>query len=110
MKLSELRPCDHCGGPLGACFAVVRFSNAMVMPAASVVLGLNQMMRGNLTIAEALAPDANGAVIVAGDMKKELMTELLLCYDCTIEIRLAQLVEKRNEVDAKTAACNKTLQ
>ena len=105
MKLSDLRPCDACGGKLksdmAAGFYVVRFSLAMFKPqAANQVLGLTQIFQGALRLAEAMAPEAD-VVMVCGDEEPALMTELLVCMDCFLKpLDIALLSEKRNhEID-----------
>lgn len=82
MKLTDLRPCDACDGPVGQQFYVVRSCLAFVAPVAgNQVLGLARMFQGNMQLAETFAPDAD-CVKVAGDEDPELWTELLLCQDC----------------------------
>ena len=101
MKLSALRPCDACTGVLVPQFYVVRVSLALFNPrAVNAVLGVNTMFGGRaLGLAEVMAPDAAGAVVIAGDETPELMTELFLCRVCYLERAhvLAELVERRNE-------------
>lgn len=87
MKLSELKPCALCHGPLlkppMGCWYVIRISHAMVNPrAARQVVGLDLMFGGALGIAEAMAPDADGAVTIVGDKEPSLMTELHVCFEC----------------------------
>jgi hypothetical protein len=87
LKLSDLRPCDRCGGPLELVFHVVRSSLAIVMPdRAQGVLGLGMTFGGirrpgALAVAEALAPDVD-AVVFAGDQEGASWTELFLCSSC----------------------------
>lgn len=98
MKLSALRPCDQCGGPLGLSFGVVRCSTALVSPrSAREVLGVSAIFGGALGLAEVMAPDADGAVVVLGDREPALTTELLLCMDCyaTAAVSLAELMGRR---------------
>lgn len=107
MKLSELRPCDSCDGPLikpgFATFYVVEVSQALLVPhAGNQVLGLTQMFRGSVALAEVFAPEPD-VVNVMGDEDPELSTELLLCPECAgLDPRrggvlLAQLCERRND-------------
>jgi hypothetical protein len=97
MKLSELRPCDKCGGSINPIFHVVRYSPAIVsQQAARETLGLSQMFGGHLGLAEVMTskPDA---VSVAMDDKEhaELGVEIFLCNDCYCgEVNLAALAEK----------------
>lgn len=102
MKLSELRPCDKCGGKIAPVFYVVRVSLAIVTPAANTTLGLNQMFRGNLALAEVFTSEPH-PVKVAGDEDPNLMTELFLCQNCYVgEVNLAMLAEKvEGENDAE---------
>ena len=107
MKLSELRPCDSCDGPLrtpmNAGFYVVRSSLAIFKPAAAnQVLGLTQIFQGALGLAEAMAPDPD-VVLVAGDEQPELLEELLICGECYLgkPLDLPILVEKRNAAIAR---------
>jgi hypothetical protein len=99
MKLSELRPCDQCGGKLAPSFYVLRLSIALISPTATnQVLGLAQYFQGNLGLAEVFAPNDN-AVAVAMDEKEHtgLMQEFFVCTTCYMApICLAELVEKRN--------------
>ncbi len=86
MKLSELRPCDNCGGAFkGGMFYVVRMSLAFVKAeAARQVLGLNTYFGGALKLAEAMAPEPD-AVVIGMDADENTMTEVFLCLDCFIE-------------------------
>lgn len=105
MKLSELRPCDNCGGPLAPpnVFYVVRMSLALILPGAvNTVLGMTQMFNGNLQLAEVMAPEADAAII-AGDEEPELMSEFILCQKCfTVgKVDLAVMQEKQNDRNTK---------
>lgn len=86
MKLSQMRMCDQCGGPLRQWFNVVRISQAMVSPrAVNEVLGLTQMLGGTghaFAIAEVMASDADGAIVVLGEREPSLWQEALLCQEC----------------------------
>lgn len=95
MKLSDLRPCDNCGGKIAPAFYVVRISPAFIVPAARQTLGLMEMFHGNLRLAELFTPEPD-AVRVAGDEEKTLMTELLLCENCYLmgKVDLVVLSEK----------------
>ena len=97
MKLSQLRMCDNCDGPVKQIFYVVRLSLAAVSPNAfNQVAGLTQMYGGALGLAEVMAPDAD-VVKIAGDEDKALMKELLICQECymTKPLDLPILAEKR---------------
>lgn len=104
MKLSELRPCDSCNGPLigkgptaNPLWYVVRVTQAVVSQKANQVMGLAQYFNGDLGLAEVMAPEPDKAVLVLGDENKELLTELFLCMECAVTPRksVAILVEKR---------------
>lgn len=105
MKLSQLRPCDGCNGPLlgkglykTAMWYVVRVTQAMVSQKANQVMGLAQIFNGCLGLAEVMAPEPDEAVLILGDKEPQLMTELLLCMECATKGSngVAILVEKRN--------------
>lgn len=99
MKLSDLRPCDNCGGSFkGGMFQVIRMSLAFVNPtAAQQVLGLTQYFGGALGIAEAMAPEPN-AVVIGMDKERQTMTEVFLCHDCFSKpLNYAILAEKVND-------------
>lgn len=96
MKLTNLRPCDNCGGEISPHFYIVRTSLAFIsQKATNQVLGLNQMFGGDaLGLAEVMAPDAE-AVKIAGDEDSKLMNEIFLCQICYMDdVNLALLVEK----------------
>ncbi len=116
MKLTDLRPCDSCGGALigrtagyggqnTQMFHVIRCTRALVHPqAVNQVLGLNQYFGGNaLGLAEIFAPQPN-AITVLVDKEPELQTELFLCEKCVYGsegVDLLDLIEKRNNAKAK---------
>ena len=96
MKLSELRPCDKCGGIVAPQFYIVRTSLAIINPqSANATLGLTQMFGGHLALAEAMSPDAD-AVKIAGEFNKELWTELRLCTACYMsDLNIAEIAERQ---------------
>lgn len=105
MRLSELRPCDKCGGLIAPLFTVVRVSQAMINErAARGVLGLTTMFNGALGLAEAMAPEPE-AVMVFGDKDGRLMTEILLCQECALmsPVSLGSLVERRGQDELPSA-------
>lgn len=72
MKISDLKPCACCGGPLlnppVATWYVIRLSQAMLHPRhAREVVGLTQIFNGAMGLAEGMAPAADKAVMVLGD-------------------------------------------
>lgn len=84
MKLSELRPCDYCGGPLTGkdkrcpVFHVIDRRLATIDPVeANQVLGMTQYFQGALGLAEIMGP--------ADPVKVSYVTETaLVCNDCAI--------------------------
>ena len=102
MKLSDVKPCANCGGPLRkppmATWYVLRVSQAMVNPnAANRVLGTAQILGGHLGLAEVMAPAADDAIWILGDKQRELMTEVHICFDCaTGKLSIAGLLEAVN--------------
>jgi len=98
MKLSDLRPCDNCGGNISPTFYVVRTTLAIITPAANQVLGLHQYLGGkSLALAEVMAPEPD-CVKVCADEDPRAQTELFLCTRCFTShcIDLAVLTEARN--------------
>lgn len=90
MKLSELRPCDQCGGKVTPIFyRVVVEQHLLDAGAVNEVLGLRQMFSGSLRMAEAMAsrPDATKVLTPATET-------LLLCQDCGISA-LGQAIEAK---------------
>ena len=99
MKLSELRPCDSCGGKITPQFYVIRSSIALFTSQASRVVGMTLYL-GSLALAEVVSP-ADEVVMVAmdSDEHKALMVELFICQECFIKpINLALLTENRAEI------------
>lgn len=111
MKLTDLRPCDNCNGPVGIIFEVVTVRKAMVKAesvrqaqggalAHGFPVGLSEVM--------GVVRDADDAVVVAGvgeagEEFKDLVTEIRLCQNCTTEpIVLAALVDRRNVAKPET--------
>lgn len=117
MKLTDLRPCDSCGGPLlgketSICppltahmFHVIRCTRAMLNPQATrEVMGLTQFFGGSAVgLAEVFAPNPD-AVTVIGDKEPALTTELFLCEKCAYsgKTNLPGLIERRNEAKAES--------
>jgi hypothetical protein len=101
VKVSELRPCDNCAGPIAPTFYVVRFSQAIINAAAvNEFMGMHQFFQGKASAAlvENFAPAAGDAALVFGDKDKTLETELFVCQRCVLAgpIDLAMLQERRN--------------
>jgi hypothetical protein len=97
MKLSELRPCDNCGGQVQPFFYVLRYSIALFKPTATrQTLGLMQMFNGALALAEAMSPEPEVVTVAMDDPEsKALMVELRLCQECFMSpICLAEIGEQ----------------
>jgi hypothetical protein len=97
MKLSDLRPCDSCGGPISPQFHVVRYSIALIKPQANQVAAMT-LYFGSLALGELFSPDDNVVTVAMDeDEFKEIMIELFICQRCYLEgqINLAFLAEKR---------------
>lgn len=99
-KLTDLRPCDACGGPVGLQFYTVRLSLTLVKAdAVNQFMGMHQFFggRASIPLIENFAPAAAEAVVVAGDRDPSLMTECVICQGCYLDapIDLALLTEKR---------------
>lgn len=85
MKLTELRPCDKCGGQLTPTWYVIRLSQCMLdAKATNETLGLSQMFGGNIALAEVMGSCAEEAVIILGDRMPSMWTELLVCQSCVL--------------------------
>jgi hypothetical protein len=87
MKLSELKPCACCSGPLltrGIIqWYVLRQTMAMLKPQdTNRVLGLTQFFQGSIALAEAF--ETSKPVTILGDCEPELMTEIHICFNCWI--------------------------
>lgn len=101
MKLSELRVCDGCNGPLMAIgarwFQVVRTSGALVTPGAYAIL--RAASRHGVPLARVEVDSASGTdpVVIVGDQSPGLMTELLLCVSCYHTKPIAELARRRQE-------------
>ncbi len=99
MKLSDLRTCDGCGGPIVArgeiYFLRLRVSGVLITPEANRVLGLAKVVGGSLRLAETLAPESE-VVRVLEEEDPSLGTELLLCLRCYGSHGLSGVVEQRS--------------
>jgi hypothetical protein len=87
MRLSQLRPCSGCGGPVftpatGRTFFVVRLSGAAVSVRAVEVLEAAARTLAPLAEIESRQPKPDEAVVVLGDQDPKLMQEALLCSRC----------------------------
>lgn len=99
MKLSDLRPCDNCGGPVGTSFNLIRHS-LVVMNAhkANRVLGMSMMFDGSLQLAEVMGTDPD-CVTIAGEFNPALWTDFYVCNECYYKkfLSILALMEKRIE-------------
>lgn len=108
MKLSELKPCACCRGPLlkppTGNWYVLRQSIALIKPrAAQQVVGLSMMFGGALGLAEAMAPDAEAVAILCDEPGGGKAAEIHVCFDCYVR-RLGDLVglfEAANEAKSE---------
>lgn len=99
MKLSQLRPCDNCGGRLQLLFYQITVSPTVIdRSAVGQTLGLAQFFSAgeavcdsHLSIAEALTPTPE-----ATRSDPNLDTEICLCQDCYLKsgLCIAQLCER----------------
>lgn len=100
MKMSELKPCANCGGPLllerMGTWHVLRSTQAMVSPqAANALMGLAKMFGGAVSLAEAFAP--GDPVLIVGDREPSTVDEYHLCFECFCKpICLAEIQERVN--------------
>ena len=95
MKLSEIRPCDNCGGNLQPIFYLVDTTLAILdHQAINQVIGMTHYMQGHLQLAEMFSPKPD-VVTIAGDKDPNLRTRLFLCQDCYMMqgVNLAKLSE-----------------
>lgn len=113
MKLSELKPCAGCGGPLMINrqdirinqFFVVDSSMAMLDPkSANQTLGLAQYFQGNLQLAEIMGPAAETAVRVAGDLDPKLKDRVFICFECFYGKPLGLILEAAASRQSKESA------
>lgn len=85
MRISEIRPCDNCGGHLATGSYAIDVSLVVVNPqAVRQVVGLMTMFNGALGLAEAFAPQPD-AVVIAGDKEPSLRTRLLIGQSCVMD-------------------------
>lgn len=80
MKLTDLKPCECCAGPVAPFIHEVTVRRIFIKPdAVNRTLGLNQMLGGDaLGLAEVFSPD--------GSVTEELDSHTaLLCSECAME-------------------------
>lgn len=99
IKVSELRPCANCKGPIAPAFYVVRFSQALInAEAVNEFMGMHRFFSGRAgpALIENFAPASNDAALVFGDKDPNLQTEIFICQGCfTDNINLAMLMERQ---------------
>jgi hypothetical protein len=103
--LRDLRPCDHCGGPVRQMFYIIRVSLAFVNPqAVNEYLGIHQFFGGKASddLVRNFAPAMADAVTVAGDQEPSLQTEIAICQACFMagDTDLPMLMERRQRAAA----------
>jgi len=101
MKLSDIRPCDNCGGKLVPIFYFSKISLAVFSPkAVNEVMGMTQFFGGGsagLRLAEMMGASAEEAIKIVGEEEHTLWTDIYLCQECIVEpINLGLLIEKVN--------------
>lgn len=103
-KLTDLRPCDNCKGPVGALFHVLRFSIAVVnVETVNRFLGMHQFFQGRAVdaLVENFTPGSEKAITIAMDEPefKDDCTELFICHNCFLNkpLDLPILQERRSE-------------
>jgi hypothetical protein len=87
MKVSELRPCDNCGGKIAPSFFRLKVTQALInADAVNEFLGMHQFFGGRAShaLVENFAPKAHDAVLFFGDKDPQLETTLLICVSCAI--------------------------
>ena len=106
IKLSEIRSCDACGGPIAPVFSYVQIRMGVFNSKNSnQVLGMMQMWGKQsmqaLKVAEALAPGADEAVEVVDEA--DATTTLFICSKCILEpidltVLMAKVSDKKGEL------------
>ena len=101
MKITDLRPCDNCGGPIGFTFYIVRSSLAVVkVQSVREYMGLGTML-GSPRLAEVMGAHQDDVVGLMADQtdeggKRNGWDEIYLCIDCRCgDVNIAVLIEKR---------------
>jgi len=105
MKLSELRPCDFCGGAIVPLFHVIQIRPAAVMPGVRSTLGL-VTMGFPLALAEVMSPEPEPIRVME---EPDAITELFCCTDCfTRDQNLAIAAEKVTDLQERQKAKKET--
>ena len=99
MKLSDLTPCDGCGGPLftppGRWFQVVRTTGALVTPAGVEIV--QAAARQAVPLHRLEADRGSTSVVVVGDREPRLLDEVKLCVTCYHDRPIAEIARRRRE-------------
>jgi hypothetical protein len=99
VRLSDLRVCDGCGGPLfspsSRWFQVVRTSGALLTAVAHEVV--EAAARNHLPLDRLEHAVCGPAVMVLGDEQEQCLDELLLCVTCFHERPIAEIARRRRE-------------
>lgn len=99
MKLSDLRPCAGCGGPLfqgtTRCFQIVQTSLAIITQAGLEVA--RAAARQGVPLERLEASPSNAAVIILADQAAAMGEKLQLCIDCYHRRPIADIVRRRQE-------------
>lgn len=103
IKLSEIRPCDFCGGQIAPIFRILDIKMAVFNGRnVNSVLGTARILGGSLGLAEVMAPGADSPVEVCED--HELNDRLFACQMCMCHpLDVARALEKRNAAAARGA-------
>lgn len=96
MRLSEIRPCDACGGPIAPIFRVLEIKIAVInVQQTREVLGLAEYFHGSLALAEAMAPRPDPISILE---EPDATVQLFICTKCDCRpICLAEIAERRHD-------------
>lgn len=102
LKLSDIRPCDGCGGPIVPAFIILEARQAVFnRNNVNSVLGTNMILGGrgaSLGIAEAMAAGADKAIEVMDE--PGAVTRMFICMNCSAgDICLALISERAREAE-----------
>lgn len=109
MKISDLKPCAGCGGPLikppHATWYVITCTQAMINAAAARQINGLSMIWGQpvakvLRIAESFAPDGDDGVLIFGEKEPKLLDKIHVCFDCFIDKPLAIILERYHQLQS----------
>ena len=97
MRLSDLHPCDGCGGPLftppGRWFQVVRATGVLITPSGLEIV--KTAARHGIPL-ERVAADISGSGVVEIGIPTPSQ-ELLLCVGCYHDRPIAEIARRRRE-------------